>query len=116
MLILHKDFHSFSTPDQIILNECCTKLRIPEHFEIIDKLKNVQITQGLSYFFQIILNECCPHLRIPEHFEIIDTMKNVNISLDQCNKTNSLKSMHHDNFEPTCTCQKVVPPELLLSL
>ena len=31
-------------------------------------------------------------------------------------KNDSLKSMHHDNFEPTCTCQNVVPPELLLSL
>ena len=31
-------------------------------------------------------------------------------------KNDFLKSMQHVNFEPTCTCQKVVPPELLLSL
>ena len=31
-------------------------------------------------------------------------------------KNDFLKSMQHVNFEPTCICQKVVPPELLLSL
>ena len=31
-------------------------------------------------------------------------------------KNDFLKSMQHGNFEPTCTCQKVVPPQLLLSL
>ena len=31
-------------------------------------------------------------------------------------KNDFLKSMQHVNFEPTCTCQKVVPHKLLLSL
>ena len=105
MLKSHKDFHTFWTPDQIILNDCCPQLGIPEQSEIINKLKTVNFTQGFSYLFQITLNEFCLHLRIPEHAEIIDTLENVNISLNQCNKTDSLKSMHHDKFEPTCPCQ-----------
>ena len=87
MLKLHKVFHTFWTPEQIILSELCLHLRIPEHFEIIDKLKTVEITQGFSYFFQITLDEFCPHLRIPEHLEIIETLTNVNISLDKCKKS-----------------------------
>ena len=31
-------------------------------------------------------------------------------------KNDFFKSMQHVNFEPTCTCQKVVPHKLLLSL
>ena len=34
----------------------------------------------------------------------------------QMQKNDFLKSMQRVSFEPTCTCQKVVPPELLLSL
>ena len=89
MMKSHKDFHTFWTPDQIILNDCCPQLRIPEQSEIVNKLKTIEITQGCSYFFQIALSGLCLHLRIPEHAEIIDTLENANISLDQCNKTDS---------------------------
>ena len=54
-------FHNFPTPDQIILDECCPHLRIPEHSELIDKLKTVEITQGFSYFFHMKLNGFCSH-------------------------------------------------------
>ena len=87
MLNPHKDFHTFWTPAQIILNERCPQLSIPEQSEIINKLEIVEITQGFPYFFQIRLNQFCLHERIPEHAEIIDTLKNVHISLDQSKKT-----------------------------
>ena len=87
MLKSHKVFHTFWTPDQIILNECCPQLRIPEQSEIINKLKTIDFTQGFSYLFQITLNEFCLHLRIPEHAEIVNTLTNVHISLNQCKKT-----------------------------
>ena len=83
MLKLHKDFHTFSTPGQIISNECCPQFGIPEQSEIINKFENVEITQGFSYFFQIKLNGFCVHGKIHEHAEIIDASENVNISLDQ---------------------------------
>jgi len=86
MLKTHKVFHTYSTSGQIILNECCLRIRIPEHVELIDKLENVEITQGFSCFFETTLGGCCPHFRIPEHLEIIETLTNVNISLDQCKK------------------------------
>ena len=105
MLKSHKVFHTFSTPGQIRLNECCPQIRIAEQSEIINKVKTIEITQGFSYFFQITLNGFCAHWRIHEHFGIIGTLGNANISLHQCNKTDSLKSMHHDKFEPTCPCQ-----------
>ena len=60
---------------------------MPEHFEIMDKLKHIEITQGFSYFFELALNECCPHLKIPDHAEITDLFENLHISLDQCKKT-----------------------------
>ena len=83
----HKVFHSFWTPDQITLNEVCPQWGIPEHFEIIEQLKTIKITQGFSYIFQIILGEFCVHYRIPDHLEIIERLTNVNISLDQSKKT-----------------------------
>ena len=95
MLKSHKVFLTFWTPDQITVNECCSQLDIPEHFEIIDKLKTFKITQGFSYFFKIALNEFCVHGRISKHFESIDKLKNANISLDQCKK-NILKKVAHD--------------------
>ena len=105
MLKLHKVFHTFWIPDQIILNNVCSQFIIPEHFEVIDKLQNVEITQGFSYVFRIALNGFCAHWGIHENFKIIDTLENCNISLDQCNKTNTLKGMHYDKFEPTFPCQ-----------
>ena len=87
MLKPHNVFHTFSKPYQIILNECCPQITIPEHVELIGKLKNVKITQGFSYYFQITLDGFCLHFRIPEHLEIIETMTNVKISLGQCKKS-----------------------------
>ena len=87
MLKSHKVLHIFSTPGEIILNECCPQITIPEHVELIGKLKNDKITQGFSYYFQITLDGCCLHFRIPEHLEIISSLTNVNISLDQCKNT-----------------------------
>ena len=52
MLKLKQVFHTFWTPDQIRLNEVCPQLRIPEHSEIIEQLKTLEITQGFSYFFK----------------------------------------------------------------
>ena len=81
MLNPHKDFHTFWTPAQIILNERCPQLSIPEQSEIINKLEIVEITQGFPYFFQIRLNQFCLHERIPEHAEIIDKSDN-DVSID----------------------------------
>ena len=87
MLKSHKVFHSFSTSGQIILNECCLRIRIPGHVEVMDKLEIVEIRQGFSRFFETTLDGCCPRFGIPEHLETIETLTNVNISLDQCKKT-----------------------------
>ena len=87
MLKSHKVFHTFSTPGEIILYEGCPQVAIPEHAELIGKLKNVNITQGFSYYFQITLDGFCLHFRFPEHLEIIETLTNANISLDQCKKS-----------------------------
>ena len=94
MLKPHNVFHTFSKPDQIILNECCPQIRIPEQSEIINKLKTVEITRGFSYFFQITLNELYLHFRILERFQIIDTMTNADLSLDQCKKHIFFKVAH----------------------
>jgi len=94
MLKPHKDFHTFWTLDQIMLNGFCSQLRISEQLEIINKLKIIEITQGFPYFFLIRLNACCLHLRITEHAEIIDTFKNVHISLYQSKKTIRQKKAH----------------------
>ena len=87
MLKLHKDFHTFSTPGQIISNECCPQFGIPEQSEIINKFENVETTQGFSYIFQTTLNRFCVHGRIHEHAEISDLVENLDISLDKCKKT-----------------------------
>ena len=85
------DFHTFWTPDQIILNDCCPQLRVSEQSEIIGKFKIYKITQGFSYFLQIPLNGLCLHLRILDHGEITDLFENLHISLDQCKKMISQK-------------------------
>ena len=67
----------FSKPGQKILNQFCSQLRIPEQSEVIDKLKNEEITQRFSYFLEFAFGGFCLHLRIPDHAEITDLVENL---------------------------------------